>query len=564
MADPVRISNLTGRAVARYERQKDKQGPFDVWTNTFDGLEKNRAAQNPDPVAQLREDWDAGVKALSVTADPSQMSSSSHEHTVDAFIANSEGVGDAVYKITEAKGALQTFGASFGAMIALEQALSVPFSMIPFPAFPAVRITDTAVGLPHAHNHPPNLTPPNPVPVPLPSAGPVIPIPFISGAATVLINNMPAGRCGDMGMGIFCGGFFPMYEIFLGSSSVWLEGARAARIGIDITKHCIFSTPKPSDPPMGPMVGSTVSASANVLIGGVPMPSLTGMAMAKAFSTVFKGLSKLKGMAKAADDVAEEAAEAVGKAGDDVVDNIADDITQEMAIPPQVKAYNELDGIAKAVNPENGTVNCGKIIDAVIDRLTGKNADAVAPGQGRNGSWAEIEARHGTTFEPSSFDDVYKAVEDGGDGTTALVGVHYKNGDCHVVVITNKDGVVGIVEGQGGGAVHTSPDAAKAAYGSDSTVTKGMLGDDAAQTQPMQAVDESAKTQEMDAFDPDKTQEMDAFDPDKTQEMDAFDPAKTQVMDAFDPDKTQEMDAVDDTIDDDAVTQEIPIQDGKG
>ena len=81
------------------------------------------------------------------------------------------------------------------------------------------------------------LLPPAP-PVPLPSTGPVIPIPYASGAATVLINGMPAGRCGDMGMGVFCGGFFPMYEIFLGSSSVWIEGMRAARIGVDITRVC--------------------------------------------------------------------------------------------------------------------------------------------------------------------------------------------------------------------------------------------------------------------------------------------------------------------------------------
>ena len=114
---------------------------------------------------------------------------------------------------------------------------------------------DTDIGLPHAHSHPPNLIPPAP-PVPLPSAGPVIPIPYVSGAGTVLINDMPAGRCGDIGMGIWCGGYFPMFEIFLGSSSVWIEGARAARIGVDITKHCVFSAPKPNDPPLGPMIGT--------------------------------------------------------------------------------------------------------------------------------------------------------------------------------------------------------------------------------------------------------------------------------------------------------------------
>jgi uncharacterized Zn-binding protein involved in type VI secretion len=194
--------------------------------------------------------------------------------------------------VSEAEGALATTGAVFGALTAVEQLISAPFSAIPFPAFPAVRILDTDVGLPHAHGHPPNLIPPAP-PVPLPSAGPVIPIPYISGASTVLINGMPAARCGDMGLGIWCGGYFPMFEIFLGSSSVWIEGARAARLGVDITKHCTFTTPRPSDPPLGPMVGALVQASPNVIIGGIPMPSLSSMAIGAAVKVAFAGLSKL-------------------------------------------------------------------------------------------------------------------------------------------------------------------------------------------------------------------------------------------------------------------------------
>jgi uncharacterized Zn-binding protein involved in type VI secretion len=136
-------------------------------------------------------------------------------------------------------------------------------------------------------------SPPNPVPVPFPITGPVIPIPFFSGASRVLINGMPAARCGDIGIGVWCGGYFPMYEIFLGSSNVWIEGARAARVGVDITKHCIFSTPKPTDLPIGPPIGTTVTSSPNVLIGGVPMPSLTSLAIGGAFKVVFAGLSRI-------------------------------------------------------------------------------------------------------------------------------------------------------------------------------------------------------------------------------------------------------------------------------
>ncbi len=204
---------------------------------------------------------------------------------------------DAVAKVAKAEGALATAGAAMGALSAIEQAISAPLSAIPFPAFPAVRITDKAVGLPHAHAHPPNLIPPAP-PVPLPSIGPVIYIPLLSGASTVMINGLPAARCGDLGLGIWCGGYFPLYEIFLGSSSVWIEGSRAARLGVDITKHCVFSTPRPSDPPLGPMIGTTITGSPNVVIGGIPMPSLSAMAIGGAFKLAFKGLAKVAGAVK--------------------------------------------------------------------------------------------------------------------------------------------------------------------------------------------------------------------------------------------------------------------------
>jgi uncharacterized Zn-binding protein involved in type VI secretion len=189
----------------------------------------------------------------------------------------------------------QRVGAAFGLLSSIEQLVTMPLGLIPFPALPAMRILDMDIGLPHAHMHPPNLTPPNPVPVPLPSTGPIIPIPILSGAAKVLINNMPAARCGDMGLGVWCGGYFPMYEVFLGSSNVWIEGNRAARVGVDITKHCIFSAPKPNDPPLGPMFGTTINCSPNVVIGGIPLPSLTSLAMGAAFKALFKRLGKLIG-----------------------------------------------------------------------------------------------------------------------------------------------------------------------------------------------------------------------------------------------------------------------------
>ncbi len=249
---------------------------FDVMSHTANGYGSMRDGSDQG----LQNTASGGVHSTNLADIPGAMGQG-----VDAIKA-------AAAQISDAKGVLPTFGAVMGTLQTLEQTISMAASAIPFPAFPAVRIMDMDIGLPHAHAHPPNLIPPAP-PIPLPSTGPVIPIPFVSGANKTLINCMPAARCGDIGLAIWCGGYFPMYEIFLGSSNVWIEGNRAARLAIDITKHCMFTTPKPSDPPMGPMVGFTITSSANVLIGGIPMPSLLSMAMSAAFKALFKGLGKV-------------------------------------------------------------------------------------------------------------------------------------------------------------------------------------------------------------------------------------------------------------------------------
>jgi uncharacterized Zn-binding protein involved in type VI secretion len=100
------------------------------------------------------------------------------------------------------------------------------------PSFPAATIGMIAIGIPHAHGHPPSLIPPAP-PVPLPVIGPVT----LGCAVQVLINGMPAARVGDIGFNPTCGGFFPMFEIFTGSSKVFIQGMRAART-LDVTMHC--------------------------------------------------------------------------------------------------------------------------------------------------------------------------------------------------------------------------------------------------------------------------------------------------------------------------------------
>jgi uncharacterized Zn-binding protein involved in type VI secretion len=100
------------------------------------------------------------------------------------------------------------------------------------PAFPAATLTMLYVGLPHTHNHPPSLIPPAP-PVPLPSLGSVM----LGTSVKVLINGMPAARCGDIGLAPTCCGFTPFFQIKTGSSNTFIGGNRAARM-LDICMAC--------------------------------------------------------------------------------------------------------------------------------------------------------------------------------------------------------------------------------------------------------------------------------------------------------------------------------------
>ncbi|CAM2005877.1 PAAR domain-containing protein [Acanthopleuribacter pedis] len=107
------------------------------------------------------------------------------------------------------------------------------------PSQPAAFQTSLALGAPHAHiAHPPSGPAPIP-PTPIPPVGPVT----FGCCVQVLINGRPAARAGDMGVNPTCCGLPPMYEIYTGSSKVFIGGARAARVG-DITFHC---KPVPSE-----------------------------------------------------------------------------------------------------------------------------------------------------------------------------------------------------------------------------------------------------------------------------------------------------------------------------
>jgi uncharacterized Zn-binding protein involved in type VI secretion len=136
----------------------------------------------------------------------------------------------------------QTVATVAGAALALismpSELINVGFAMataaIPSVPMPAATLGTLYVGPPHGHLHPPSLVPPAPVPVPLPSLGPVM----IGASIKVLIGGMPAARAGDIAMAVTCCGFMPGAAIFTGSSKVFIAGTRAARV-TDMTNACM-------------------------------------------------------------------------------------------------------------------------------------------------------------------------------------------------------------------------------------------------------------------------------------------------------------------------------------
>jgi uncharacterized Zn-binding protein involved in type VI secretion len=115
--------------------------------------------------------------------------------------------------------------------------LTAPIAAL-FPAIPAATLGMPYLGIPHTHTHPPSLIPPAP-PIPLPSIGTIM----FGTNVRVLLNSMPAARAGDLGLAPTCGGLAPFFEINTGSSSVFIGGARAARM-LDFCKVC---TPAPGE-----------------------------------------------------------------------------------------------------------------------------------------------------------------------------------------------------------------------------------------------------------------------------------------------------------------------------
>jgi RHS repeat-associated protein len=139
-----------------------------------------------------------------------------------------------------------------------------------FPAMPAVTLMGMHLGPPHGHTHPPSFIAPAP-PVPLPSMGMLVG----AGAVTVLIGGVPAARAGDIGISVTCGSLAPPFEVYTGSSNVFIGGARAARMA-DLTKHCNPTSTSAFDVAMG--AAGAVAGAAGALEKSNPWAALQAAA----------------------------------------------------------------------------------------------------------------------------------------------------------------------------------------------------------------------------------------------------------------------------------------------
>src|SRR5262245_25764264 len=192
-------ATVTGRLLAKAQNfvpGHSESGANGVWTRDFADQRNEMATYDPSKEPDLVRSTEALGRGMAGDW------SSTSGYSIGKGMAQQAGViGKQLGSLTHLgdgkppEGVMQHVGAAFGILTSVEQLVSMRLSTIPSPALPAVRIADLAFGLPHAHPHPPNL-PPAP-PAMLPSMGPVIPIPFMSGAEKVLINGRPAARCGD-------------------------------------------------------------------------------------------------------------------------------------------------------------------------------------------------------------------------------------------------------------------------------------------------------------------------------------------------------------------------------
>lgn len=172
------------------------------------------------------------------------------------------------------------------------------------PSFPAGVLGSLALGLPHSHPHPPF--------IPLPPLGPVI----LGFSVNVLIGGVPAARSGALGISPTCCGFTPFFEVFTGSSKVFISGERAVRM-TDITFHC-KPTPSPTN------VAGTVCGTMGKILNGAGAAYRAASAVSGAAQTVAQ-------LANTADDLVTAATTDNAALRDAIVESVAMDLVGMIA-----------------------------------------------------------------------------------------------------------------------------------------------------------------------------------------------------------------------------------------
>lgn len=194
------------------------------------GLNENKVTHASDPIADAAAHPESSVSGassdLQETLDP----------TLEAFGLRKPPPDEGESQPKDRNALLHNISSGVNALTMLQsmpsQLLNTGLAEVPLldkmPGMPAAVIGAAHLGTPHAHDHPPSDG------IPLPSVGSTIG----SGCLSVLIGGIPSARVLDLGIAPTCGGLTPLFDITTGSSNTFIGGMRAARMGIDQTRHC--------------------------------------------------------------------------------------------------------------------------------------------------------------------------------------------------------------------------------------------------------------------------------------------------------------------------------------
>jgi uncharacterized Zn-binding protein involved in type VI secretion len=143
---------------------------------------------------------------------------------------------------------------------------------------------------------------------------------MLGTSVKVLINGMPAARCGDIGLAPTCCGFTPFFQIKTGSSNTFIGGNRAARM-LDICVACASADKREAGIDAGKIMGAIGAAARGVQTAqkamayvGIAMDAAEAATEDDAAMQSAKALAAAMGAAQlAADKAAEALTKTMGK-----------------------------------------------------------------------------------------------------------------------------------------------------------------------------------------------------------------------------------------------------------